>query len=392
MKNISLLILFFIFCISLYADDGLLKGKVSDAKTKEALIGVSVVADAQGGTITDVNGNYELKLTAGEHKIVFSFISYSSQTITVNINAGETQVKDVALSGDVKELGTVVISAGKFEQKLEEVTVSMDVIKPTLIENKNTTNLQTILDQVPGVSMMDGQVQIRCGSGFSYGAGSRVMLLVDDPPMLTADAGDIKWDYLPVENIEQVEVIKGASSALFGSSALNGVINVRTAYPKDVPQTCINVSSGVYCDPARDLNRWWGKNNPTILNTSFFHSQQIKNFDLVVGGNVFSDDGYRMLETEQRYRFNFNTRYRFKKVKGLSVGVNGNHMVVDGGLFILWASADSAYYPQGGNVQIYTNTRTTIDPYVTYITPKGGKHTLRTRFFRSWNVNDKDQG
>ena len=152
------------------------------------------------------------------------------------------------------------------------------------------------------------------------------MLLVDDLPMLTADAGDIKWNYLPVENLEQVEVIKGASSSLFGSSALNGVINVRTAYPKETPITEINISQGEYGNPQRDVLRWWGKVNPTFFNTSFFHSQQIKNFDLVLGGNVFSDQGYRQLETEQRYRFNFNTRYRFKKVPGLSIGVNGNRM------------------------------------------------------------------
>jgi len=68
------------------------------------------------------------------------------------------------------------------------------------------------------------------GSGYSYGAGSRVLVLVDDLPLLSPDAGDVKWDYLPVENISQVEIIKGASSVLYGSSALNGIINVRTAY------------------------------------------------------------------------------------------------------------------------------------------------------------------
>ena len=61
------------------------------------------------------------------------------------------------------------------------------------------------MEQVPGVTIIDGQANIRGGSGFSYGAGSRVLLLVDDLPMLAADAGDIKWSFLPVENLEQVE-------------------------------------------------------------------------------------------------------------------------------------------------------------------------------------------
>ena len=64
---------------------------------------------------------------------------------------------------------------------------------------------------------MDGQANIRGGSGYSYGAGSRVMLLMDDLPILTGDVNEVKWNYLPVEIIGQVEVIKGASSALYGS-------------------------------------------------------------------------------------------------------------------------------------------------------------------------------
>ena len=68
-----------------------------------------------------------------------------------------------------QQIGTVVISAGKFEQKIEEITVSMEVIKPSLIENKNTTNIQTAMDQVPGVNITDGQANIRGGSGWSYG-------------------------------------------------------------------------------------------------------------------------------------------------------------------------------------------------------------------------------
>ena len=125
---------------------------------------------------------------------------------------------------------------GKYEQKIEEITVSMEVIKPSLIENKNTTNIQTAMDQVPGVNITDGQANIRGGSGWSYGAGTRVLVLVDDMPLISGDAGQVQWKLIATENINQVEVIKGASSALYGSSALNGIINIRTAFPsqKDI--------------------------------------------------------------------------------------------------------------------------------------------------------------
>ena len=113
--------------------------------------------------------------------------------------------------------------------------------------------------------------------------------------------------------------------------------------------------------------------------------------DLVIGANAFSDGGYRQLETEQRYRFNFGTRYRFQKIKGLSAGVNGNYMEGTGGYFILWQNGDSAYYPQGGTVSDYHTIRATIDPFITYYTPKGNRHSLRTRYFNATNINNTNQ-
>jgi iron complex outermembrane receptor protein len=73
----------------------------------------------------------------------------------------------------------------------------MEILKPSLIENTNTVSLEQAIERLPGVDIIDGQANIRNGSGWSYGAGSRVLVMVDDIPMLAADAGDAKWNYLP---------------------------------------------------------------------------------------------------------------------------------------------------------------------------------------------------
>ena len=126
----------------------------------------------------------------------------------------------IVLNEVSKKLDVVEISAGKFEQRIEETTVSMEVIKPQMIENKNTTEIQTAMEQIPGVNITDGQANIRGGSGWSYGAGSRVLVMVDDMPLISGDAGQVQWKLIATENINQVEVIKGASSVLW-LSALN---------------------------------------------------------------------------------------------------------------------------------------------------------------------------
>ena len=140
----------------------------------------------------------------------------------------------------------------------------MEVMKPSLIENKNTTNIETAIDQVPGVNITDGQANIRGGSGWSYGAGTRVLVMVDDMPLISGDAGQAQWSLIATENINQVEIIKGASSALYGSSALNGVINIRTAFPSqnDIDKnklpgyTKVNMHMGLIDIPKRKELHW----------------------------------------------------------------------------------------------------------------------------------------
>lgn len=384
-----------LFCLqatgTIFAQNAYLKGSISDSKTKETIVGGSVVLDDVSGTATDIYGSYFLKIPTGPHKIEYKYVGYKSQVKNIDAKENDTMSVDMSLEPDSKTLDIVVVSAGRFEQNLKEVTVSMEVLKPALIESKALTSIDKAVDQIPGVNVIDGQANIRGGSGFSYGAGSRVLLLVDEVPMLAADAGDVKWSSLPIENCEQVEVIKGASSALFGSSAMNGVINFRTAYAKDVPETKINFVSGVYDTPKRKELAWWGNTHPTYSSINLTHLHKIGNLDLVVGANLFDDDGFRKLNTEQRYRFNSNLRYHVKSIKGLVVGVNFNRVSTSGGSFIIWARPDSAYYPQGGSVSQYTTYRTNIDPNITYTTKNNGRHSLRTRFFRTRNLNNTNQ-
>lgn len=384
-----------LFCIqavnSLFGQDTFIKGTISDSKTKETIVGGSVVVDGTTGTVTDISGSYFFKMPAGKHKIEYKYVGYKSQIKNMEAKENDTIQFNIILEPDSKTLDIVVVSAGRFEQNLKEVTVSMEVLKPSLIESKALVSIEKAVDQVPGVNVIDGQANIRGGSGFSYGAGSRVLLLVDEMPMLTADAGDVKWTALPIENCEQIEVIKGASSALFGSAAMNGVINFRTAYAKENPETKISFMSGVYDKPKRRELVWWPDGNPTYSSVNVTHLQKVGNLDLVIGANLFDDDGFRYLNTEQRYRFNTNLRYRFKNIQGLQVGVNANRVSTKGGLFILWAHPDSAYYPQGGDVSNYTTYRTNVDPYLNYVTKRNGRHSIRTRFFRTENLNNTNQ-
>ncbi|MCE3259094.1 MAG: TonB-dependent receptor, partial [Bacteroidetes bacterium] len=391
-STFKLILLLALFCSILNAQEtkGRLEGYVIDHTTKDTLTGAIVSVSKHIAISTDIHGFYSLTLNEGTYTLSCSMVGYKTFTSVVSVRSNESTTTTIDLSDANTALDEVVVSAGKYEQKLSEVTVSLDIIKTSLIENKNTTSLEFIMNQVPGVTVADGQASIRGGSGFSYGAGSRVLMLVDEMPMISADAGDIKWNYLPLENLEQVEVIKGASSALFGSSALNGVINLRTLYAKDKPIAKFTTYFGSY-DAPRHNYKWWKGTSQFQKGINFSYAEKIKDFDLVIGFHKFSDDGFRMLETEDRTRFNSNLRYNFKNIPGLSIGANTNMMHTIGGLFFLWQHYDSAYIPQGRNIQRYNNKRYNIDPFITYY-HGNNKFSLRNRYFKTDNRNDKNQG
>ncbi len=400
-------------CFLSFAQTGTLKGTVTDGKTKESIIGANIVLQSNPvvGTVTDVNGIYELKLPVGKQSIVFSFIGMESDTITITVRENQVTTFSVEMNVAAQQLGLVVVSAGKFEQDYGEVTVSMEVIKPNLVENKNTKSIQTALEQAPGLVILDSEPQIRGGSGFNFGVGTRVGVYVDDLPISIGDVGKPEWSFIPVENIEQIEVVKGASSVLYGSSALSGVINIRTAYPKMQPVTNVNIFSGFYSTPATKEAKWWdGAANYSGMN--FFHSRKIGQLDFVFGGNVLYDHNYigppkienakdSLLQNynisqndvaDKKARVNFNLRYRSKKVEGLAVGLNGNFMYSHTNFSLVWDSIGKGLYTAYPATMTLQNMFLFyVDPYITYFSKKGYRHSLRTRINHTDNKNGNNQ-
>ncbi len=379
--------LFFVFMLMIFwgyssAQNFILSGFIIDDETNEKLIGVTILVDNKMSAISDAKGFYQLNIPDGNVEITYKYTGYSDKKESLSIRSNLQH--DVKLKISTNQLNQVIVSAGKYEQEVKRMTVSTEVIKPYLIENKITTNLQNFMDQIPSVNVVDGQINIRGGSGWSYGAGSRVLVMLDDMPFLSGDAGQVQWKFLPTENIQQIEVIKGAASVLYGSSALDGVINIRTASPKDKPITSITPIFGWYSKPSRDSLKW---TNNTQLQIGFnaFHSHKIKQWDLTIAANYLKDDGYRFGEDDERLRLSFKTTYHSKKIAGLTYGINGSEMYQNSSSFLLWNG-----YPQGGLVALnYQKTQDksynySFDPHVEFYT-FGIKHRIKTRYLNIIN-------
>ncbi|MDD4848847.1 MAG: TonB-dependent receptor, partial [Bacteroidales bacterium] len=244
------------------------------------------------------------------------------------------------------------------------------------------------------------------GSGWTYGVGSRTMVMMDGMPINSPEIGDVNWSLIPMENIAQVEVMKGASSVLYGSSALNGLINVRTARPGIVPETRISSYLGIYGDPENEDYIWWSKNywkeeqypvtpflrrnvlygirNPIYTGTDISHSRRIGNWDLTAGLDLYTDEGYRQNNYERRVRFSGNATYHDRKIEGMNYGFNVNAMSYENSAFFIWKSADEAYTPSVMSNLGRENSIFYIDPFFNYIHPKNNtSHNFRSRFYIS---------
>lgn len=386
-----------------------LTGTVRDTDGAPLPFATLVVVGSTSGTTTAADGGYRFDLSsfAGTNVTVrCSFMGM--RTAEKRLQATGNVVWDIVLEAAPLEIGPVVVSAGRFEQRAEEVTVSLDILPPRIVEQRGTTSLENALEQTPGVSFVDGEPQIRSGSGFSYGAGSRVMILVDDLPILSGDAGRPSWGFLPVENLEQVEVIKGAASVLYGSSALSGVINVRTRYPDARPLTRVTLQHGAYSPPRTRAARTW-EATPQLANVRFLHSQQLGGWDVVVGGNLLGDDGHlapvdSAAETGfnpftiDRYaansqaRVNAAIRRRTSRTPGLQYGLGANWQWGESLNTLIWQHAPDSIY--GSYEGAATRTRQligTLDPHVSYISPGNIRHSLRGRWQHLTNGNDNSQ-
>ncbi len=433
MKKLSLVL---ILCssISLFAQNAVLKGTLKDSKSNETLIGVNVaVENNTAGTTSDVDGKYELSLAPGKYNIIFSYVGYDNIIKSVNLKANQTENLDILMGELQSMLDEVVVTSSKFERKIGEESVSIDIIKPVTLEKQNLNDVKDVLQRSTGVTVVDGQANIRGGSGYSYGAGTRVLLLLDDLPILQADAGFPSWSGLPVENIGQIEVIKGAASALYGTSAMNGIINVRSAYPTSKPYAKFSVFGSVadnpntndyiYNDTTQTLTKikvdkqWWKQDSITLLKSSnallggkdttikndyrtrpydmgfsFAYREKVKNLDIVAGGMFFKNQLHNWGAFETRGRVTVNLRYRINDK--MSVGINTNIQAGKSQTFFLWGGEGVSKYLPSAITGVPTASRSfrvSIDPFFRYADTKGNSHKVLVRFVRTAIDNSNEQ-
>lgn len=230
MKNI-LLLLFVCIATSASAQKASISGTITDEGNPVPFANVFIKGTSIG-TSTGIDGKYSLEILEGSLNLSVQIQGYRSQTKKTTIASGERQNIDFMLIVDALGLEEIVISATRNRISKKEAPVIVNVLSPKLFSATQSLSLADGLNYQPGVRVETncqncGFTQVRLnGLGGEY-----TQILVNSKPVFSALNGVYGLEQIPVSIIERVEVVRSGGSALFGSNAIAGTINVITKEP-----------------------------------------------------------------------------------------------------------------------------------------------------------------
>ena len=219
-----------------YASDGVssLSGKVLGSEDKSPLIGCLVkIHGLEKKTVTNENGDYTFnEVPCGDYTIEASYMGYIPQKLNIKIDKNEGGILNFELKPDAFMLEQVVVTSSKTETKRRESPSLVNVISGKTFLNVGACSLADGLDFQPGVRVENdcqncGFTQVRI-NGLD---GHYSQILMNSRPIFSALAGVYGLEHIPANMIDRVEVMRGGGSALFGSSAIGGTINIITKDP-----------------------------------------------------------------------------------------------------------------------------------------------------------------
>ncbi len=215
--------------------DANIYGHVVDKHSREHLPFMTIALKGTTlGTATDATGHYFLRnLPEGKFVVVVTAVGYKTQELEVDLRKGKTLEINFEVEEDQVSLDEVVVSANRNETTRRQAPTLVKVLDSKLFETTSASCLAEGLNFQPGVRVENncqncGFQQVRI-NGLD---GPYTQILIDSRPVFSALSGVYGLEQIPANMIERVEVMRGGGSALFGSSAIAGTINVITKEPQ----------------------------------------------------------------------------------------------------------------------------------------------------------------
>lgn len=309
MKKLFLFLLLCVMCADASAQQKItIKGTVTD-ENHAPLVGV-YVTNGKVGAQSDRDGHFMLRVSErGQMKLSTMYYSlYNSEAKLINLQRDTTI--NFVLKEDALNMDEVVITGTRTPKRLSETPVQTTVIKDREIRMAGSVStMETLIDNVPGIvstpNAMGNNLRIK-GLNTRY-----ILFLVDGERMVSEGAGgNINLDQIDVNTIDHIEMINGASSALYGSNAVGAVINIITKKPQH------KFEAGV--EQIVESNNTW-KTKVNIGST-------LKKFTTRASAFRHSTDGFKAAYSTARYTdWGANLKFGYRPMERLDITLNGRY-------------------------------------------------------------------
>lgn len=259
----------------------LITGKVTDTEHNEPLVGANVmIRGTSFGASTDEEGRFQLDVThlhPGSYKLGVSYVGYHDHYTDLSIPTNGKNEYNFRLKESALTLDQIVVTGTRSERMLKHAPVTTQVIKEETIAESGAANLAEVLQRVTGVTVESNALGTGTSTVELQGFGSNhVLVMVDGMKMIGRVRGDLDISQIPSGQIERIEIVKGATSTLYGSEAMGGVINIITKKPKEHLQVNTSTQIGNYgkintnVDLGGTINGWMQKANFSYRRSSGF--------------------------------------------------------------------------------------------------------------------------
>jgi len=354
---------FIAFTISLTAlnaqnrhTDAHITGHVLDKSDGDHLPFVTIaIKGTTVGIVTDATGHFLLKnAPVGEITLVASYIGYEPVEQIVTVIANKTVEVFFELNPQAFALSEVVVTGSRTETNRKESPIIVNVLSAKTFEQTGSVNVGEVLNFQPGLRVETydrtcGASELRInGLGGQYS-----QILIDSRPIFSTLAGVYGLEQLPAGMIERVEVIRGGGSALYGSSAIGGIINIITKEPVRNSLTISN-NTGIYGNDLKDIN--------TSLNGSFVSDDQksgVYLFGVARSRDPYDriDDGFTDVPRTQSQTIGFRGYYRLSDYSRITAEYHHIHEFRRGGDLLdrppheTMATEQLRHYIDGGSLK-----------------------------------------
>lgn len=337
MKILKIIILLF-QCVWIHAQTFEISGKVVDGIDNQYLAGAIIRVKNSGQIIvSSAHGEFAIKnLNPGNYTFNISMYGYETKDIRVSLSNSDTSIS-VSMIPVINDMEAIVITGTKSEKKLKETPVLTQVISPEKLKEAGITNVGAALEyEISGLDFNVAQNPLRPSITFQGMNASYILLLLNGERIAGEKNGNLDFYRLNLDNVERIEIVRGASSVLYGSNAIGGVVNIITKRPV-LPF---------------EMNAMGRYSNYNELESGIILSMKRKNVATLSNIVYNQSDGYDLTtkavlnspwHTQEKYKNgSIGQQFEFYPVKNLTVITNGG--LYYNRLFVSRVKqADSAY-------------------------------------------------